>query len=426
MVDAQPSALAEVQGAEAQMNTFEVTLEKLVYGGEALGRLPDGRAVFVPYALPGERVRIKLVEEKRGYARAALEEVLEPAADRLSPRCPHFAVCGGCHYQHMTYPAQVIAKQAIVRDQLQRIARLPDPNVRPTVAAPQAWHYRNHVQFHLTAGGVLGFQAPRSHQVVAVQECHLPEAEINAVWPLLDIAPVPGLERVALRQGTDGEVLLMLESTDPHPAEFAVDFPLSAVHLGPEGPVLLAGEDFVVIEVLGRPFRVSAGAFFQVNTAMAARLVEHLLEHLPLEPQHTVLDLYCGVGLFSAFLAERVAQVIGVEAAPIAWDDFEVNLDEFDNVALYQGAVEAVLPHLDVRPDVVVIDPPRAGMTREVRQALIAMCPPHIAYVSCDPSTLARDARYLLEAGYRLRQITPFDLFPQTYHVETVSLWTLP
>jgi 23S rRNA (uracil1939-C5)-methyltransferase len=237
--------------------TFEVTLSAFAYGGEALGRLPDGRAVFVPFALPGERVRIRLVEEKRGHARADLVEVLAPAAARIPPRCLHFGLCGGCHYQHLPYPAQLEAKAAILRDQLERIGKISNPPVRPMVASPQAWNYRNHVQFHLTRQGELGYHKMRSDEVFAIRECHLPEAAINETWPQLSFEPLAELERIGLRAGAGEELMLILESSQLETPELTVEeLPLSAVHLSPAGSLVLAGSEALIFEILGRPFRV--------------------------------------------------------------------------------------------------------------------------------------------------------------------------
>jgi len=412
--------------ANPRPHVVEVEVTTATYGGSCMGRLPDGRAVFVPFALPGERVRIRLSEEKRTYARGELLEVLRPAPQRIAPRCPHFGECGGCHYQHMDYPTQVALKAAILRDQLQRLAGLIDAPVQPTVAAPSPWNYRNTVQFHLDAQGRLGYHRPDSHQVLPIRECHLPEATLNQVWPNLDFEPIPGLERIELRLGSGEEVLLILESRDPQPPEFSLDLPISAVHLSPAGSIVLAGDDYLVMEVLGRAFKVSAASFFQVHTRQAEAMVQHLLEQLPLHPQATLLDVYCGVGLFSAFLAPHVGRCLGVEISPSACDDFAANLDEFDNVALYQGPAEDVLPLLDVQPDIAVVDPPRAGMEPRALEALLRLRPRFIAYVSCDPATLGRDMRRLIEAGYILRRSTPFDMFPQTYHIESISLLELP
>jgi 23S rRNA (uracil1939-C5)-methyltransferase len=178
--------------------------------------------------------------------------------------------------------------------------------------------------------------------------------------------------------------------------------------------------------VLERPFRISAGAFFQVNTPMAEKMVKHLLENLELDPQDTLVDAYCGVGLFSAFLAPKVKRLIGIEAHPEACEEFVINLDEFENVELYESSVEDALSAPGMAADILVADPPRAGLGRPALEGIQTLKPRVIAYVSCDPATLGRDARFLTEMGYQLRQITPFDLFPQTYHIESISFWDLP
>jgi 23S rRNA (uracil1939-C5)-methyltransferase len=188
----------------------------------------------------------------------------------------------------------------------------------------------------------------------------------------------------------------------------------------------MAGSEAVFIAVSGRSFRVSAGSFFQVNTAMAEKMVEHLLQNLSLQTDMTVLDAYCGVGLFSAFLAPRVGQLVGVESSPSAADDFVENLDEFENVTLYEAAAEDVLPVLDLQPDIILVDPPRSGLEPRALDGLLALNPRVLVYISCDPATLGRDAKRLVSAGYSLLKITPFDLFPQTYHIESISFWERP
>ena len=396
----------------------------LVYGGDALGRLPDGRAVFVPFVLPGEKVRLRVVEEKRGHVRAEPVEILEPSSRRIVPRCPHFGQCGGCHYQHMPYELQLSAKTDILRDQLQRLGGLQDIPLHPAIPSPEPFNYRNHIQFHLDPQGKLGFQAARSSHVIPITECHLPELPLNEVWPQLDIEPLPGLERIGLRLGAGEEIQLILESRDPELFEFSVEeLPLSAVHLSPAGAVVLAGSQDLTMEILGRPFQVSAGAFFQVNTRMAEAMVRHILEILPLDPSMTLLDLYCGVGLFSAFLAPKVRRLVGIEVSPDACRDYAENLDVFDNVELYEAPAADVLRQVDFHPDAILVDPPRSGLDHPTLDALLTQQARMLAYVSCDPATLARDARRLTSAGYRLLQVTPFDLFPQTYHIESISLW---
>ncbi len=179
----------------------------------------------------------------------------------------------------------------------------------------------------------------------------------------------------------------------------------------------------MIMEVLGRPFVVSAESFFQVNTLQAENMVRYLLEELPLRPETNLLEVYSGAGLFSAFLAPRVARLVAVEASPTACQDFETNLDEFENVELYEATAEEALPALNFQPDVVLVDPPRAGLGDRVVEAVLKMGAPTLCYVSCDPSTLARDAKELVKAGYSPGKITPFDMFPQTYHIESISVW---
>jgi 23S rRNA (uracil1939-C5)-methyltransferase len=239
----------------------------------------------------------------------------------------------------------------------------------------------------------------------------------------LDIEPLTDLLRVGLRVGMDEETMLVLESRTDEAFDFNVDIPIVALQLGPEQTHILSDRFYLEMAILDRAFRVSGDSFFQVNTPMAAAMVEHLLAHLPLTSESTVLDIYCGVGLFSAFLAPEVGRLIGIESSPSAAEDFTVNLDEFDHVEIYQAAAEEVLPDLDVQADVILVDPPRAGLDREVLDAILNLNPPVLAYVSCDPATLARDAKRLSAGGYTLKQVTPFDLFPQTYHIESISFW---
>ena len=401
--------------------TYEVTLTTLTYGGDALGRLPDSRAVFVPFGLPGERVRIRLTEEKRGFARGEIIEILQAVPERISPRCKHFGQCGGCHYQHMPYEMQLKVKADILRDQLQRIGKIENPPIQPIVSSPNAWNYRNHIQFHLD-DGKLGFQASASNKMIPISECHLPEKSINSLWPQLEFESNSGIERVSIRAGMNDELMLILESDSPETPELEMEADISAAHVFEDDAIIIAGNDHITMKVLDREFRVSPASFFQVNTSMVEKMVTHLLDHLSIS-QSTILDVYCGVGLFSAFLTSKCKRLIGIESSPSACDDFAVNLDEFDNVELYEDLAENVLPVLKVEPDVILVDPPRAGVEKEALDAIVKLNPKMIAYVSCDPSTLARDTKRLIDHGYKLLGVTPFDIFPQTYHIESISFF---
>jgi 23S rRNA (uracil1939-C5)-methyltransferase len=402
--------------------TFAVTIQSLVYGGSGMARLPDGRAVFVPFTLPGEKVQVVIREEKKGFVHADLLDILQPSPQRIAPRCKHFTTCGGCHYQHMGYEHQLENKKGILAEQLQRLGGIQHPVISQVIPSPQSWNYRNSLQFHLSPSGNLGFEHSRSNQTLAIDECHLPLPAIEQAWPQLDFEFLPELERVELRQGDGEELLLVLSSTDPTPPEFETEMPLSAVHLSPQGHIILSGSDHLPMTILGKTFRVGAPSFFQVNNWMAEKMVSVLLEKVSFSKDMLVLDAYCGVGLFSHFMAPLVGRCLGVESSPAACHDYTFNLDEFDNVSLYEGTTESVLPLLEEKPDLIILDPPRSGVGKPALDAILRMSPRQMVYFSCNPATLARDARLMLSAGYQFQETILLDMFPQTFHVETVIL----
>jgi 23S rRNA (uracil1939-C5)-methyltransferase len=402
---------------------IEIKMEKMVSGGDCLGRLPDGRAVFVPFVLPGELVRVEVVDEKKRYAHAIPVELLKRAPERISPRCIHFGECGGCQYQHLDYQSQCVLKEYLLKDQLQRIAHIENPPIQPIVPAPNPWQYRNHIQFHLGQGGELGYIHSDGEHLLIIEECHLPQQEINALWPQLELGSESGVYRLGIRQDTYDNLMLIMEGDDSKPPEFSEDIPVSAVYTPPEARLtVLAGDDHLVYTLHDQHFQVSARSFFQVHTAMAEKMISFLLENLQLEKTTRVIELYAGVGLFSAFLAPRVGQLTAIESSGSACHDFVVNLDAYDNVVLYEAEAEEVLSTLNMPVDLLVMDPPRSGLAPAVHDALAKLQPKQIAYISCDPATLARDTKRILSNGYQLQSITPFDLFPQTGHIESIVL----
>jgi len=407
---------------------FTLSLTTITHGGAALGRDEDGRAIFVPYALPGETVRVEIVEDKGRYAFAQPIEVLTPSTDRVSPHCPHFGPsgCGGCHWQHADYVAQLRFKREIVLDQLTRIGQLADPLVHATWPDPTGWAYRNHAQFHPAASQGLGFQAADGHGVVPIDECPVLHPLLAELYAALDL-DLTGLIRLSLRAGTEtGERMLVFEMRDDLPPAILLNLPASCVLLLSDGAFAnLIGSNYFTETVAGRTYRVSAPSFFQINTPQATRLVALVLEYLDLHNGETVLDAYCGVGLFTAHLAPHAGLVIAVEQAPAAVDDLLENTADYDNVDVIEGPVEAVLPDLDVPLDAAVLDPPRSGIDRYALDALGKAAPRRIVYVSCDPATLARDARRLSRMGYYLAEVQPVDMFPQTYHIESVARFVL-
>ena len=255
---------------------FNVRINNLVYGGDAIGRMDDGRTVFIPFAIPGEKVRLRLIEEKARFARAEIVEVLEPSPMRIRARCLHFSQCGGCHYQHLRYGDQLITKSAILREQLMRLGGVINPPPVEIVSTPEpSWNYRNHVQFHLTNEGKMGFKKAHSIHTFPIVECHLPVTSINETWPRIEIEPIPGLERISVRSGWQDDMMLVLECSDDQTLDFNIEnLTISVVQKSPSGNLVLAGSDHLDMEVLGRKFRVSSTSFFQVNLVQAEAMVK--------------------------------------------------------------------------------------------------------------------------------------------------------
>lgn len=404
-----------------------VQLDRIAHGGEALGR-HKGKVIFVPYTIPGETVRARIVNEKRSWARAALLEVLEPSPDRVAPPCPHFGPdrCGGCQWQHIAYERQLALKQEVVIDQLRRIGKIAAPPVRSTLAVGEPLGYRNHMQFTVTRDGRLGLMRADSREAVPIDACLLLHPSLADLYASFELA-WEGLRRVSLRCGVNtGERMVILETDTEEMPELEVDIPVSIVlHRAGKAPFPLVGLPFIHEEVEGKRFRVSSESFFQVNTAGAAVLVRLVREFLAPKGHETLLDLYCGVGLFGFSLAEEVGLVVGIDVGESAMEDAAHNAQALglENVALHEGPVEEVMAALWEPAELAVMDPPRAGAGRAVCEHLRRLRVRRLAYVSCDPATFARDATYLSALGYRLRVVQPVDMFPQTYHVETVSLW---
>jgi tRNA/tmRNA/rRNA uracil-C5-methylase (TrmA/RlmC/RlmD family) len=417
---------------------IEITLDGIAHGGEAIGR-HGGKAVFVPYALPGEVVRVEIIEERDRWARARLLGVVSAGPDRVEPPCPYFGPgrCGGCQWQHIAYERQAELKQEIVADQLRRLGHIATPRIADIialavdedadVATPYLQlGYRNQVQFVLTPDGRTAMRRAGSHDAIPVERCLLLHPTLDALHASLDVA-WPQLTGLTLRTGVNtGDALVVLEAASGEQPELEVDVPAAFALTTPGGVLPLIGEPTYRERVGEHEYRVSAASFFQVNTAGAEALVELVLVGLEAKASDVVLDVYCGVGLFALPLSKRAAKVCGIESSQSACEDFAANAGESDNLELHEGDAEEVLPALagqGFRADLVVLDPPRSGAGPEVVRRLAAMAPRRIAYVSCDPATLARDAAHLTSSGYQLVEAQPVDLFPQTYHVETVSLW---
>jgi 23S rRNA (uracil1939-C5)-methyltransferase len=401
-------------------------LTGMAHGGSAMGR-HQGRVFFVPYALPGETVEVEVEKSKKTWATARLVNLIDASPERVTPACPHFGPdsCGGCQWQHIHYPAQLAYRTDVVRDQLARLGGLRQVSVHSTRAVGEAWGYRNHVQLHASPDG-LGYVSADGRRVQPIETCPIMHSLVAELLDELDVE-IEGLERLLLRAGVNtGQQLVIFETSNDEPFELEVDRPVSCVHmLGHDMPVILVGNGHLVERVAGHEFRVSADSFFQVNTDGAQILVETVAGYLSPRPHETLLDLYCGVGLFSVALAGQVGQVIAIEADPAAVADASFNFEAagLDNARVFEDDVASALDRLDEAVDAVVVDPPRSGCGSEVMLRLASLKPKRLVYVACDPAALARDAKAISGAGYRLVEVQPLDLFPQTYHIESVALF---
>ncbi len=402
--------------------TIQVILAASAYGGSSVGRY-NGKAVFVPFTIPGEVVKVSIVEEKKNFALARLVEVVKPSPLRVEPPCPYHSVCGGCHYQHLPYQEQLNLKRTIFGEQLKKIAKITDLPPIEVVPSPSQLGYRNNVQFHLNSQGKPCFvPAETGVPLLAVEDCLLMGNASKELLPYLSFESESGIDRVILREA-EGSSMLILESDELDVPALQIEADMSVVHITEQDTVVLAGEDYLVHQVAGQKFKVSAASFFQVNTQATAIMVEKVLDTINWDAEMVVMDLYCGVGLFSKFLAPRVGKIIALEVSSSSCADFVDNLDEFDNVELYEGLAEEIVPNIRSKVDVVVADPPRAGLDSRVTDALAKLMPTWLVYVSCDPTTFARDVARLAGHGYELASSTILDMFPHTYHIESINLF---
>jgi 23S rRNA (uracil1939-C5)-methyltransferase len=441
---------------------LELDVDSLAFGGNGVAR-HDGFVVFVRRGLPGDRVRARVTKVKRSHAEALATEVLRPGPERVEAPCAHFPACGGCRFQDLAYEAQLEQKQLQVRDALQRLAGIAEPPLERIVPCePEIFHYRNKVEYSFTsteAGPALGFhRAGRWDEVLEIDRCWLIDDLGNAIRDAVrDWAREEGLDaysqadgsgylrHLVVRQGRNTNQALVQLVTAPgekFEAGYFVDvlrrFPeVRSIHWSVnDTPAevtnlpsrLLWGEEWIEEELGGLRFRVRPNAFLQTNTAMAERLYALAREAAGLTGDETVWDLYCGIGTIGLSLAGDALTVWGIDVSEesVACALENAVLNGITNTAFFAGNVGEVVEELLERsgaPDVVVVDPPRAGLAGKALRRLGRIGAPRLVYVSCNPTTLAGDLKALREEhGYELRRLTPVDMFPHTPHVESVAL----
>ena len=425
---------------------MHLKIEKLVYGGDGLARLPadergPGKTVFVPFVLEGEKVEVTVTEQKPGFARGRLERVIESSGNRSEPACPYFQRCGGCHYQHANYLHQLEIKSGILRETLKRTAKVELPCELQVHQSPE-WGYRNRTRLKAQSEPEfgLGYHRLRSHELLPVEQCPISSSLINraiaALWTSGRLGHIPGCVREIEFFADHADAALLIEAyCDPGTSQAgAQQLAEKLTHILPEvkGAVAFArppanqllkpkrlaasGETEISYQTERFSYRVSAGAFFQVNRFLVDDLVGIATGGLS---GRLALDLYAGVGFFSSVLARSFAQVIAVEASQTSHSDLTHNAGR--EVKAVLATTEQYLQQASgIRPDLVVADPPRAGLGENVVRSLAKLGAPRITYASCDPSTLARDLRILLSLEYKIEGAHLIDLFPQTYHLESV------
>ncbi len=449
----------------AKGEELELRVDSLAYGGNGVAR-HDGFVVFVRRAVPGDVVRARVTKVKRGFAEAVAERLLEPSADRVAAPCRHFGACGGCRFQDYAYERQLEQKARQVRDALVRLGGLAEPPLEPIVPASAQYGYRNKLEYSFAQtehGPALGFhRAGRWDEVLPVEECLLTTPLGNAIrdavrdWareerlePYDQATGAGYLRHLVVREGRNTGQALVLLVTAPgerFDTGYLVDvlrrFPeVRSVHWAVnDSPAevtslptrLLWGEEAIEEELLGLRFRIRPNAFLQTNTAMAEVLYETARDFAGLTGRETVYDLYCGTGTIGLVLAREALTVWGVEVSEeaVACAVENAELNGIGNAAFFAGNVGQSLAELRDRagpPDVVVVDPPRAGLAGKALRRTGALAAPRLVYVSCNPTTLASDVRVLRdEFGYRLRRCRPVDMFPHTPHIESVSLLERP
>lgn len=453
--------MAKIQAPVQKGDIVHVTVADLTHEGKGVAKI-DGYPLFIEGVLPGETGDIKVTKLNKGYGFARLIRLDQASEERVEPPCPVYDECGGCQMQHLSYEGQMNMKYSQVRNVINRIAKLPDVPVHPVLGLEDPWRYRNKAQVPvgLSSEGriVAGFYKKRSHEIIDMTECLIQHTESDIIiQKVKDVCAENGvmpydeghhkgvLRHVMARIGyqTGEKMAVLITRTNELPnREAIVESIRQAIpgitsivqNVNPDktnvifGNVTrtLFGEDVIYDTIGGIKFAISARSFYQVNPVQTEVLYRKALEYAGLTGEETVIDAYCGIGTISLFLAQQAKLVYGVEIVPQAIEDAKQNaeLNGITNAYFEAGKAEDVIPawyKQGIKPDVIMVDPPRKGCDEALLDTILKMKPKRVVYVSCNPGTLARDLRILEDGGFKTREVQPVDMFPQTVHVEAVA-----
>ncbi|MEO8393880.1 MAG: hypothetical protein ABI700_12890 [Chloroflexota bacterium] len=411
-----------------QQNSFELSIEAIANGGAGMG-FHRRQPVFVPYTIPGERVIARPVEHAERHIIAEGVKLLDASADRVYPVCAHFGPgrCGRCQWQHINYETQLLLKQDILADQLGRLGGLTDRELenalRPVIASPDQWGYNYQMTFNVTADHKLAFPSADGKSYFPIEVCHILHPDLLDLYGQLDLE-LEGIKRVRLQLDSNNERMIVLSLEQDEAPELETDLNASINVLLPDNePMNLIGDSHSRYVINERRFRVTAGSAFRANLSQMPNLITTVMGLLDLHGSETLLDLYAGVGVFSAFAAPNTSLVTLVESYPPAVTDADENLADFENVDVIEGSVEEVLETIEEAYDAAIVDPPSRGLSKEVIDGLVGTQAAKLVYISEDPASLARDAKRLSQQGYRLAVAQPLDFAPQTYYLETAALF---
>ncbi len=439
---------------------YTMTIVDIGSQGEGIGKISDF-TVFVPQAITGDEIEVKILKVKKNYAYGKLIRLISPSPKRQDPRCPSAHICGGCQLQHVDYEEQLVWKKDKVKAALTRIGGLKDVFVHPTLGMQEPYYYRNKAQFPITMedGKVkIGFYANHSHRIIPIDMCMIQDKKnkeiIQVVKTFIEKYNVSvydenehkGLIRHLVTKTAfykEGIMVCLVINGDrlPHDDKLIVALRdiegISSIVLNHNKDntnvilgdtiTVLYGEDYIIDLIGDLKFKISPLSFFQVNPLQTKVLYDKVLEYAELKGEETVWDAYCGIGTISLFLAQKAKKIYGVEVVPEAIGNARENaaLNAVSNAEFFEGHAEEVIPRLykqGVKADMIVVDPPRKGCDQKLLETIISMAPSKMIYVSCDPATLARDLAFLTSQGYAVEKVQPVDMFPHTTHVETVVL----